>query len=296
MAILDFERDTDRCVLQLQRGKWADQKFRVFIGTCDNPLCPCAIVNLACVCIDGPEPGADAPPPMRFALDLAEQQIDLNPGRPVPSAVSMAFAKHVAAELDDEDWANLYGWFLGVKRDLVERADVGKLDAVFPAQVMAGDGTMVGYTEIFPFAHRFEFLFRDAGWFVGDQYCVAESCPCRNAALTFVGVPRDAGPDLKLRGEDQPTIFYDYTLGRMERTACTPRAGQPEITELLNALKIVHPTLNAELRKRHQKLRVLFHRAVAEEAAGLVRREPKVGRNDPCPCGSGRKFKKCCGA
>jgi SEC-C motif-containing protein len=26
-----------------------------------------------------------------------------------------------------------------------------------------------------------------------------------------------------------------------------------------------------------------------------VRREaPKVGRNDPCPCGSGKKFKKCC--
>jgi preprotein translocase subunit SecA len=27
-----------------------------------------------------------------------------------------------------------------------------------------------------------------------------------------------------------------------------------------------------------------------------VRSEPKVGRNDPCPCGSGRKYKKCCGA
>ncbi|NQV33400.1 MAG: SEC-C domain-containing protein [Phycisphaeraceae bacterium] len=23
--------------------------------------------------------------------------------------------------------------------------------------------------------------------------------------------------------------------------------------------------------------------------------QPKVGRNDPCPCGSGKKFKKCCG-
>ncbi|MDH2129550.1 SEC-C metal-binding domain-containing protein [Sphingobium yanoikuyae] len=21
----------------------------------------------------------------------------------------------------------------------------------------------------------------------------------------------------------------------------------------------------------------------------------KIGRNDPCPCGSGRKYKKCCG-
>ena len=25
------------------------------------------------------------------------------------------------------------------------------------------------------------------------------------------------------------------------------------------------------------------------------REAPKVGRNDPCPCGSGKKFKKCCG-
>ena len=25
------------------------------------------------------------------------------------------------------------------------------------------------------------------------------------------------------------------------------------------------------------------------------REEPKVGRNDPCPCGSGKKYKKCCG-
>ena len=26
-----------------------------------------------------------------------------------------------------------------------------------------------------------------------------------------------------------------------------------------------------------------------------MRTESKVGRNDPCPCGSGKKFKKCCG-
>jgi hypothetical protein len=31
-------------------------------------------------------------------------------------------------------------------------------------------------------------------------------------------------------------------------------------------------------------------------AGTIVRSEPRVGRNDPCPCGSGRKFKKCCGA
>lgn len=35
----------------------------------------------------------------------------------------------------------------------------------------------------------------------------------------------------------------------------------------------------------------------AKRGSGTIRREePKVGRNDPCPCGSGKKFKQCCGA
>ncbi len=40
--------------------------------------------------------------------------------------------------------------------------------------------------------------------------------------------------------------------------------------------------------------------AQAGEASGgkgkqVVRKDKKVGRNDPCPCGSGKKYKKCCG-
>lgn len=41
-----------------------------------------------------------------------------------------------------------------------------------------------------------------------------------------------------------------------------------------------------------------YRRAVAERtiATSYQREHPKIGRNDPCPCGSGKKFKKCCGA
>jgi SEC-C motif-containing protein len=28
----------------------------------------------------------------------------------------------------------------------------------------------------------------------------------------------------------------------------------------------------------------------------IVRSGPKIGRNEPCPCGSGKKYKHCCGA
>jgi preprotein translocase subunit SecA len=40
---------------------------------------------------------------------------------------------------------------------------------------------------------------------------------------------------------------------------------------------------------------VVSEAAAAVEKAKPVRTGPKVGRNDPCPCGSGKKFKQCCG-
>lgn len=39
-----------------------------------------------------------------------------------------------------------------------------------------------------------------------------------------------------------------------------------------------------------------IYNADAQRMQSTVKREqPKVGRNDPCPCGSGSKYKKCCG-
>jgi uncharacterized protein len=40
-----------------------------------------------------------------------------------------------------------------------------------------------------------------------------------------------------------------------------------------------------------------YSRSIADEPPEPYRRQSaKVGRNDPCPCGSGKKYKKCCGA
>lgn len=38
-----------------------------------------------------------------------------------------------------------------------------------------------------------------------------------------------------------------------------------------------------------------FHFGAQKEVVPIVRSGPKIGRNDPCPCGSGAKFKRCCG-
>ncbi|MBK3844158.1 hypothetical protein G3A42_40470 [Paraburkholderia aspalathi] len=54
--------------------------------------------------------------------------------------------------------------------------------------------------------------------------------------------------------------------------------------------------------ERLLRLRGLATMAYPFEPAQIVDRprpivaEPKVGRNEPCPCGSGKKYKKCCGS
>lgn len=46
---------------------------------------------------------------------------------------------------------------------------------------------------------------------------------------------------------------------------------------------------------RHQG-RWYFHSSQDPKQEPTLRAQPKIGRNVPCPCGSGKKYKKCCGA
>jgi len=49
-------------------------------------------------------------------------------------------------------------------------------------------------------------------------------------------------------------------------------------------------------RKRREQAQMRFSGAGAAEKPQQVIRKEKIGRNDPCPCGSGKKYKKCHGA
>ena len=49
----------------------------------------------------------------------------------------------------------------------------------------------------------------------------------------------------------------------------------------------------AEFRRSEEKWHFAEGRPATQKP--VVREEPKTGRNDPCPCGSGQKFKRCCG-
>lgn len=56
--------------------------------------------------------------------------------------------------------------------------------------------------------------------------------------------------------------------------------------EWLYGLEVWDHILSAERRKELYR---------EQKQSGTIRKEVKVGRNDPCPCGSGKKYKYCCG-
>lgn len=67
---------------------------------------------------------------------------------------------------------------------------------------------------------------------------------------------------------------------------------QQESPETLPALANAVPAAARQLHACSLELR--SHYDPTPPAQQPLRAEPKVGRNDPCPCGSGKKYKKCC--
>jgi len=67
-------------------------------------------------------------------------------------------------------------------------------------------------------------------------------------------------------------------------------------TEVLRRLFKIQIQKQEDVRREERRqLQMNYNRGEGSSVAQTVRRGRKVGRNDPCPCGSGKKFKKCCG-
>jgi len=59
--------------------------------------------------------------------------------------------------------------------------------------------------------------------------------------------------------------------------------------------KAFQKALPARTQSRKSKSPVAPKKTGKGKTAQKAKTEAKIGRNDPCPCGSGKKFKKCCG-
>ena len=218
--------------LLLEEGQLAGEYYRLNPLICTNPVCECKVISLHCFSRARDLPQPFAPTHICLEMDLAKRVVT-NLKTLEADSTGYAFAKAVASEISDGDWAELWNLYLLVKQRQTEQADLDSLDIQFPPEVLAGDGSMVGYNEILPFAGRVVFPLGVDQWFFDDQYCVNPTCSCREAAISFFLVrpaqtrePQPIGPDLMLTRKDKsrprrsqmPQVGQDIVSSRRLRT------------------------------------------------------------------------------
>ena len=140
-----------------------------------------------------------------------------------------------------------------------------------------------------------------------------------STAATLMEDPLDFEPyflEGTLEGENI-LIVTPWCAGYMKGLMLRPnslRAAQDDMTELLGTIPLFGTEANIEIVAKLDDTQMrslqdqiapaaravhaywLDKRSPAGRGhASYVRAEPKTGRNDPCPCGSGKKHKKCCG-
>ena len=97
------------------------------------------------------------------------------------------------------------------------------------------------------------------------------------------------GIGLRAYGQRDPVVEYKFEGFEMFEGMI--RSIQEEVVTILYRVKVRN---NAPQRQRVAEPLEASH-GEPQQRKPVVKGE-KVGRNDPCPCGSGKKYKKCCGA
>jgi hypothetical protein len=142
------------------------------------------------------------------------------------------------------------------------------------------------------------FQYAGTKYFIADQYCTNPKCPCNSVTLSFIRLTK-----VKLKTPEFIIVLHLDTLQyEVKHNDCDLKKISNIVKYFLDKQGVLET-----LRHRYRKMKEdsgESHRKRTEAPEGKLHNDkpetkviadPKIGRNDPCPCGSGKKYKKCCG-
>jgi len=186
-------------------------------------------------------------------------------------------------------------------REVIGRMDDDVLDAIArnwyrakgkePPTEAGGDGAkievegwhpgdLVIWDDARPSLRSDTYVFGDRVFEVFELYCVDPDCHCCDVIVDFTPVMPRGAPHpghVEFDGKEA-TLHPDHERHR-ERLA-----------QLWSAYCERHPRYAERFGNRSAVMHGLGGRIIGKASL------PRVGRNELCPCGSGKKYKKCCGA
>ena len=148
-------------------------------------------------------------------------------------------------------------------------------------------GKLVDYSIIFGREKKFKILFELNEYYVLDSYCTVCNCNCRDVFFDFYFKDNEESP-----AKWCFSFSYNYFNGKVSENECINYEKSKKIIDLL--IK----ELQISFKQRHDELKNFFRLNVSnkliDKSSKNKKPSIKIGRNEPCPCGSGKKYKKCC--
>ena len=297
---------------------------------CATPDCPCRVVNLEFAECD--RHGAAVHDPIKFSIDLNidNWREDTGSARSERSEITRRLVEDFLADLSDETKTKLRERHEQLKSRAAALASFTMpVEEVEQGILVAYSDIFRTPEEIASGTRRPSFSFTHQGrtYFVDDLYCANPKCKCNQASLLFLGYEED-GEDTRTASDlFRATMPFGKRLKIEKPTQCS----EPQATALAEQWQVAYPNVLNELKRRHAAVKEIGKRIIregrsaagarlavdrsagaasAQTSSGLrmtsrassqdrseglpIRAGEKIGPNTPCPCGSGKKYKKCC--
>ena len=152
-------------------------------------------------------------------------------------------------------------------------------------------GIVVGWNEVFPDDPDFIFEMSETRYWARDLYCINPGCPCKDITISFAEFDENGKP------KELGAVVINLKQFRIDEIQAV-EAPEKALIQIFNKFQR-KAGVKKTIKARQKEMRI-----IGKEIAELSTKnrsqalksgsKTKLGRNDPCPCGSGKKYKKCC--
>jgi len=237
---------------------------------CTNPFCDCNHVTISLCNREEPD--------SRFSFLLHfNRKTGSLPNQPALTPKQSGLVKEFLQELSDE-------LLVLFKQRYMEAKAYGEKTPM--SYLVFEPGRYVNYMEIKPRAKELlDFSYKGDKHFAEDAYELDPRNDNKHVRLTFFKFePHEE--------KSPPILSYTYYFDEKLREEEDSKLDADK-TDLLIQFNEFIPNLNEILKKRYKETKSIGSELL-ESAPKLEFQPHKISRNDMCPCGSGKKYKKCC--
>ena len=288
--ILNFDEHEKKFIAAIKKADHVE-KYAFSLLFCDSPVCACNTVHMDLSPL-GNEKEGTVGLFHQISIDVVEKKLAYLPGKKIPKD-EMAFAKAFLRELDEEDYTFLWSQYFAYKNGITEKANPDEIEAEFDYKAVEKEGVMYAYGDVLPFGEQLAATIDGEKYIIFDSYCLRSGCACTDTILSIFSVEPSRGKKIRSSMCDVVLAYAKKSWAPYEN-----RELALSVEAARSAIEKQIPDFYKKLKQRHVRLKRIY--AACKKKYDLPSQPvrsaqiQKVGRNAPCSCGSGKKYKKCC--